>query len=114
MKGYYTQAGKPRCAAEKPAVELLETVFQRWRREARQCLPCFVNFRPAVVERLSETQPHWRLYAEMLSRRVIRPTDYVSARLDKLHRLFIAGKAPIEDLDDINEAAEPELAVAAE
>ena len=110
MKGHYTADGKPRCAAEKPAAELLATVFDNWRRDVRCCRSAFTQFRPAVVARLDEASPEWRLFARMLSDRVIRPRDNTSARLDKLHRLFLAGLSPVDELDEGE--AEPELTAA--
>ena len=108
---YYHADGTPRVAAEKSRAELLSTCWTRWRRDARCGRPCFVSFSPAAISRLDEACPSWRTYADFLGRRVIRAWDHHSTRLDRLHRLFLAGRAPIDDLPE--DAAAPELAAVA-
>jgi hypothetical protein len=102
--GGHTGAPRPRLC-EKSKEELLADVWRKLRRREGP----FTDFSRAAIERLDEASPHWRVFADLLSRHAVSPHDTTSTRLAILRGLFLAGKHPT----DILMEDEPTVAVAA-
>jgi hypothetical protein len=107
----YRRGPRRHLMSTRPAAEILTEVWMKWR--SSRTKPCFRDFSPQAIERLDEIQPAWRVFADLLDRQAVRRADTRGTRLLLLRGLFLAGKHPVDLIDEPQDAADDGLAVAA-